>query len=508
MSGSGFALVFGLLLLGLAVWLLRRANSSSFRADANPEPLSSSSLSQEDDRPQDSEMDSWLEDDPDPEPEPEPEPAVDSVAEETSGSGGLSFGGARRKRRAWASEHGFEYAKEDKSLAAAWPRSVVGAGHDSEGAPVARDVVSGFTEGHLTHFADVGGHTLVAMRRVEFSPVSVHYSTELPMPEGMRRIEPLDQPPFVAYTSDVRALDRMLDARVEDGLQALSQVSSEVVWEADWLILRISRKLDVSVWDKILPHVRSLADAAMVLPPESLSIPLEMDLADQTRPMPGGALVIETRTKAVGAGVDKEENLDDEMAGGHLRAVPDVEPVGDVVAGEAAEYAAVEDERPDITRPAEPVVFPSRSTGRSEGAPERFEDFHVADPDDADPDGHLPKLGEDPEHIQPSTARRAHVIRSDEEHEATIFDEYSADDAAYEEPVTPYVDSVQPAEGVEYAEEEEALSHISRLRRDHRRRSGGGRHRAPDARHARPEPIEAVETEDIETVDGEIVDED
>lgn len=218
-------------------------------------------------------------------------------------------------------------------------------------------------------------------------------------------------------------------------------------------------------------------------------------------------MVIETHTKAVGAGVDKEENLDDEMAGGHLRAVPDVEPVGDVVAGEAAEDA-LENERPDITRPAEPVVFPSRSTGRSEGDPERLEDFHVADADDADPEGHLPKLGEDPEHIQPSTARRAHVIRSDEEHEATIFDEYSADDAAHEEPVTPYLDSVQPAEGVKYAEEEEALSHISRLRRDHRRRSGGGRHRAPDARHARPEPIEAVETEDIETVDGEIVDED
>ena len=60
MSGSGFALVFGLLLLGLAVWMLRRANSSSFRADANPEPLSPSSSSQEDERPQDSEMDSWL----------------------------------------------------------------------------------------------------------------------------------------------------------------------------------------------------------------------------------------------------------------------------------------------------------------------------------------------------------------------------------------------------------------------------------------------------------------
>ena len=384
---------------------------------------------------------------------------------------------------------------------------MVGAGHDSDGAPVARDVVSGFTEGHLTHFADVGGFTLVAMRRVEPSPVSVHYSTELPMPEGMRRIEPLDQPPFVAYTSDVRALDRLLDARVEDGLQALSQVSSEVVWEADWLILRISRRLDISVWDKILPHVRSLADAAMVLPPESLSIPLEMDLADQTRPMPGGALVIETHTREVGAGVDTKEHRGDETAGGHLRAVPDLEPVGDVVAGEAAEEAT-DDARPDITRPAEPVVFPSRSTGRSEGDPERFEDFHVADADAADPDGHLPKLGEDPEHIQPSTARRAHVIRSDKEHEATIFDEYSADHAAHEEPVTPYMDSVQPAEGVEYAEQEEALSHISRLRRDHRRRSGGGRHRAPDARHARPEPIEAVEAEDIETVDGEIVEED
>lgn len=553
MSGSGFALLIGLLLLGLAVWLLRRANSSSSSFDANPNHSTSLTDDQWGDQHQQSEMDSWLDDDEEPAAPLDSDAAQQSSAEafehsdaaetpnaereyehpeldnsradsapveeeaEYTETGALGFGGVRRRRRAWATSHGFEYLKEDKNLAAQWPREMLGssASGSASAVPVASDVVSGFYEGHQTHFSDVAGTTVLAMRRVASSPVSVHYSTAQAMREGMRRIEPLDQPPYVAYTSDVRALDRMLDSRVEDGLRALSQVSAEVMWEGDWLLLHISRKLDVSVWDKILPHVRSLADAAMVLPPESLSIPLEMDLADQTRPNPGGSQTIETHVRAVGDGRE-EENAADQVAetiGGHLRAVPDadteepqVEPVADALADPENEFDA--DDRPDITRPAEPVVFPSRSTGRSEGDPERFEDFHVADADDADPEGHLPKLGEDPEHIQPSTARRAHVIRSDEEHESTIFDEYSADDETHEEPVTPYVDSVQPAEGVEYAEEEEALSHISRLRRDHRRRSGGGRHRAPDARHARPEPIEAVETEDIETVDGEIVDED
>ena len=550
MDGSGFALLIGLLLLGLAVWLLRRANSDSFVADATPDPSA----------PHSSEADDWewesTEDDdasaefsePADEPEhgdyaeraesadfadadfaepaepaesvvdapthePAPHPETDTsgdepaVAREEEASSPLNFGGVRRRRRAWAAEHGFEYFKDEKTLAAQWPVDLLGI---TEPNPVAREVVSGYAHGLQTHIADVEGRTVVAVRREAYSPVSVHYSTTRAVPEGMRRIEPLDQPPFVAYTTDVRALDRMLDARVEDGLRALSQVSSEVIWDSSWVILQISRRLEVSVWDKILPHVRNLADAAMVLPPESLSIPLDMDLADQTRPMPGGPLTLVAKTLQLGSGVEAE-NAAPSTAGGHLRAVPDAgtdpEPVADPEADALESDLIEEADRPDITRPAEPVVFPSRSTGRSEGDPEDFAEFHVADAE-SESDGHLPRLGEDSEHISPSTARYSQVIRNDVEHEATIFEEY--DSTAAEETSVADSEIAEPAEGIYSAEvvdadaDEEALSHVSRLRRDTRVRTRG-RHRAPDARHARPEPIEAVEVEDIETVDGEVV---
>ena len=557
MDGSGFALLIGLLLLGLAVWLLRRANSDSFVADATPDPSASHSseaadwewesaedddasaeFSEPADEPEDGDyteragsVDSAdFADDADyaeptepvadapetvpaPAHEPAPHPETDTsgeepaVAREEEASSPLNFGGVRRRRRAWAAEHGFEYFKDEKTLAAQWPVDLLGI---TEPNPVAREVVSGYAHGLQTHIADVEGRTIVAVRREAYSPVSVHYSTTRAVPEGMRRIEPLDQPPFVAYTTDVRALDRMLDARVEDGLRALSQVSSEVIWDSNWVILQISRRLEVSVWDKILPHVRNLADAAMVLPPESLSIPLDMDLADQTRPMPGGPLTLEAKTLQLGSGVEAEKAAPS-TAGGHLRAVPDAgtdpEPVADPVADALEADLIEEDGRPDITRPAEPVVFPSRSTGRSEGDPEDFAEFHVADAE-SESDGHLPRLGEDSEHISPSTARYSQVIRNDVEHEATIFEEY--DSATVEETFVADSEIAEPAEGVYSAEvidadsDEEALSHVSRLRRDTRVRTRG-RHRAPDARHARPEPIEAVEVEDIETVDGEVV---
>lgn len=447
----------------------------------------------------------------------EPEEAGSEVVAATpaSTSGMAGFGFPRRRRRQWAIDNGFEYTKEDSELARAWPVAITGAQHGR--VPMLREVVSGFVDGHQVHIGDMGSSTLMAMRRVEESPVQVLYSAGSAQPAGMRRTDLLDQPPFAAYTTDVRALDRMLDARVEDALAALSQVATDVAWGQNWTVVRVSRKLDFHVWEAILPRLRSLVDAAMVLPPAQTSAPLEMLYADQLRPQPGGPLQVHTDDPL------NQEEIEEQAAEAssrraHLRAVPDGAEdaegsdahasaagegpgaqTGQAGAGqagqagraerseEAAAHAEVPNpERPDITRPAEPVAFPSRTHARWEGGDTgSFDSFAVGDYDDADDDVHagrrrrrdggIPRLGEDPEHMSAHASQYAQVIRDDAE-EATIFEEV-----------------------------EETKSTAIRLSPVTQRRRSGGRHRAPEARHARPEPIEPVE---YETVDGEVVEDD
>lgn len=450
----------------------------------------------------------------------EPEEAESEVVAATpaSTSGMAGFGFPRRRRRQWAIDNGFEYTKEDSELARAWPVAITGAQHGR--VPTLREVVSGFVDGHQVHIGDMGSSTLMAMRRVEESPVQVLYSAGSAQPAGMRRTDLLDQPPFAAYTTDVRALDRMLDARVEDALAALSQVATDVAWGQNWTVVRVSRKLDFHVWEAILPRLRSLVDAAMVLPPAQTSAPLEMLYADQLRPQPGGPLQVHTDDPLNQEEIE-EQAAETSSRRAHLRAVPDgaedadgsdahasaagEDPgaqAGQAGAGqagqagqagraerseEAAAHAEVPNpERPDITRPAEPVAFPSRAHARWEGGDTgSFDSFAVGDYDDADDDAHagrrrrrdggIPRLGEDPEHMSAHASQYAQVIRDDAE-EATIFEEV-----------------------------EETKSTAIRLSPVTQRRRSGGRHRAPEARHARPEPIEPVE---YETVDGEVVEDD
>lgn len=447
----------------------------------------------------------------------EPEEAESEIVAATpaSTSGMAGFGFPRRRRRQWAIDNGFEYTKEDSELARAWPVTITGAQHGR--VPMLREVVSGFVDGHQVHIGDVGSSTLMAMRRVEESPVQVLYSAGSAQPAGMRRTDLLDQPPFAAYTTDVRALDRMLDARVEDALAALSQVATDVAWGQNWTVVRVSRKLDFHVWEAILPRLRSLVDAAMVLPPAQTSAPLEMLYADQLRPQPGGPLQVHTDDPLNQEEIE-EQAAETSSRRAHLRAVPDGAEdadgsdahasaagegsgaqTGQAGAGqagqagraerseEAAAHAEVPNpERPDITRPAEPVAFPSRTHARWEGGDTgSFDSFAVGDYDDADDDVHagrrrrrdggIPRLGEDPEHMSAHASQYAQVIRDDAE-EATIFEEV-----------------------------EETKSTAIRLSPVTQRRRSGGRHRAPEARHARPEPIEPIE---YETVDGEVVEDD
>lgn len=543
MSGSIVALLIGLILLVVAVWLLKHASSqgeSGGAAAARQSVPPASSLPDADSTDDDGDANGaastagavpWGTDGSEvaderadragegavagpvgeqaqPEDAPElppedaqaPEEGPDMVAAETA-QGGL-FASIRRRRRQWAAANGAEFTREDLDLPQEWPIAALHAVSVSPIRALAKDVVSGFWEGHEYHVADLGEGTLMAMRRAAASPVTVHYSREQGVTEGLRRSELLDQPPYAAYTSDVRALDRMLDVRVEDSLAALSQVASDVIWGGDWVILSISRKLDFSIWLRILPELLSLAHAAMVLPPRTMSVVLELENADQTRALPGTAVSLtpagaESSDHQQGEKALRDENRrehgeSDEAPAGERKSRPGyLRPVGQtsaapVEAGESGEaavppssvwdaaevYAGQESDestfsdRPHIERPANPVEFPRRFDREREANLTDDFDGSVLEMDSEN----IPLIGEDPDHISASVGQRPQVIRADIERAPTIFSD--------------------------------ELSATAAERRGQRRRSG--RHRAPDARHALPSPIEPVEAE-IELVEAEIV---
>ncbi|KAB1550670.1 hypothetical protein [Corynebacterium sp. 321] len=514
---------------------------------------------------------------------------IDRSAERDAASASKNFdvlSGGRRKRRAWAQAHECEYVKTDAHVAEDWPQLVLGRVEQESGeTPVLRDVVSGFFRGYPVIIGDVNRSTVLAMRRAEPSPAHVVYTVHGELPHGLRRAERCDHDPYFAFTNDIRALDRMLDDRVLDGLAALSQVADHIEWQGRWLYVRISRKLDTSVWDQILPHQFHMANAAMVLPPMYSNVPLEFERADPTRAVPGSDWSIatardshfelpdaaaedaaasktaaeaeaETRSETgsevvaeIGAESrsDAAANTVDGVAQnrpGYLRAVPDAgvnsahadhsganadrfgaagdetggdqagsgetgqdadesDPAGSTTSTDSAGVAhtSVPDpHNPDITRPAAKVVFPTRSRSRTEGDMEDYSASHLTEETHT-----LPKLGEDPDHINPSTAQRPHVLRADAGTKATIFDDVDEPDVDYVEPEFDRPGEEAVGAAASGSQDEEPRDEITQadVLASRRQDKNTGKHRAPDARHARPEPIEPVE---IETVDAEIVD--
>lgn len=404
---------------------------------------------------------------------------VDGAAVPVVDAGSSSPG--RRQRRHWAQQHGFEYTREDADLPGEWPASVIDTLADQGRAPVARDVVSGVVGGHPAHVADVGGVTVVAVRRDEGSPVSVHATRHAGMPAGMRHGAEFDRPPFTLYATDLRALDRMLDTRADAALRAVEDIAADVALADDWALVRLRPRLDVAVWADVIDRVILLADAARVLPPWVTSVPLDMLHADPTTALDGDGVHVETRGPGEDGPAGRSDAGDtggtggtagaDSGAGtvtgvrGHLRAVPDArgphdratagpadgasgtagddadgttghgttgygddvttaygtggDDVAGATAGDAADATSAR-ERPYITRSAEPVDLPRRDGARRVGDTAGIDDRPPGDP--LAGEGDLPLLGEDPDHIRvPTTSPR--VIRTDRGHGATIFDD-------------------------------------------------------------------------------------
>lgn len=438
-------------------------------------------------------------DDPaDPEPAGEPIPEsrqdgsgavddfVDAVAPTSEASSNGLFAG-RRARRQWAQAHGYEYAKEDRYLPGEWPDSLMTLIRADAAAgsatTVARDLVSGFTGGHQFHLAEVNGITVVALRREVFSPVQVHLSDGAAMPAGMRHSELCDRPPYTGYSSDNRALDRMLDSRVDAALHALAGSVSDIAFSTTWVAMKMARRTDPPIWDHVIVQGRALVAASRVLPPRVTSHELDMTNADPTRPRVRGtvdAAVVEEHT---GDGEEQETQDEAPAQRAHLRAVPDAVPP-ETTSGDPAETDAsderddqvghTEEPRPRMERSATPVDFPTRSEGQTMGDISGFPDEDGEETVEADP---IPVVGEDPDHSRTASGGGPRVIRS-AERRSTIFGD--GDDVAT---TSAEVDIIGGAAGP----------------------TSRGRHRAPSARHARHAGESGKQT-DYPEVDAEVVD--
>lgn len=547
MSFAVLVLLLGLALLVLAAGLFWRASKGPSQTHApapvpeqvpDPAPAPTADPVQDestedlqDDLPEEA-QDAAPAAHPEPEREPEaiPEPATEPEAEpipestqdtaDTTGTGGTAtstdaaassnglFAG-RRSRRQWAQSHGYEYAKEDRYLPGEWPDSLMtlisADAVTGSAATVARDLVSGFTGGHQFHLAEVNGVTVVALRREFFSPVRVHLSDTAGMPAGMRHSELCDRPPYTGYSTDNRALDRMLDSRVEGALHALAGSVSDIAFSSTWVALKMGRRTDPPIWDHVLVQGRALVDASRVLPPRVTSVELDLSGADPTRPRvraaaAASAATAAEATEAQDAGSAASGERQAPAHRGHLRAVPDAArrassaegaegtdtgSATDAVSDVDVEAAGTDGDtgRPRMERSSTPVDFPTRSQGQTMGDtssfPEYPEDGDAPDGAAPDPDP-IPAVGEDPDHSRTASGGGPRVIRTAEQR-STIFGEDPAD-------------SDTGATGATTSAEVDILGTAEQ--------SSRGRHRAPSARHAR----HIGESGEYPEVDAEVVD--
>lgn len=462
---------------------------------------------------------------------PSPEPSAAPAPAQIN----ASFSG-RRGRRHWAAARGFEYTREDAFLTAEWPESLLREMSPTDQGPPARDLVSGFVDGRQLHIADVLGGTVFALRRGAYSPVNVHATVAAAMPAGMRHDAAFDRAPFTVYASDTRALGRMLDSRVENALAAMAGVVTDVVFGGAWVVARCTRRADADRWDRLLPHLVALGDAARVLPPLVTSATLDIAVADPTRPRPASGVTVNPgAVGAVSAAEDAAEKQEPARPG-HLRAVPDAPAEGSsapTVPPEQADAAGSGATGPDPTdpsltdpldtegtrgfpdrsgghpaveRPAEPVEFPTRSRGRVFGDA----DLDGSWPEDVAEDGltSIPALGEEPSPSAGPGPGDPRIMRTGAS--ATIFTDADADAVAEDGEAGAAGAATVPGAAADTADPGgnpggrpgnspgadpgEPGGTPSRPR---------GRHRGPDARHAGSDGGDA---DPYDVVDPEVVD--
>lgn len=285
--------------------------------------------------------------------------------------------GGRRARKAWAAQRNAGFATADPALAGQWGRVPEGQ---------ARDVVSGFAHGREMHLADVGGTTVLALRRPVGSPEVLEFSRD----GGADLREVGVEDGVLVSAGDPELIHRIFDDRAHRVLRRMPPAVTAQWAEGDWAISALAEGAGPADWDAAVDQLAEFADIVRRLPPTPGETG-ELDPAGwgPTRP----------------AADDAEEHRE---PGGHLVGLP--------VGAPAREHREGEGEDP-VWRPApetapEPVELPTRSIGTRRGEGE-FRGIGEADAD-------LPALGEDPGHTRArSTAGR--VIREDDAADAGIF---------------------------------------------------------------------------------------
>lgn len=189
-------------------------------------------------------------------------------------------GSSRRERRQWAMSHGFGYSKRDDFLHDEWTR-----GAAASGAPVC-EVVSGRAGGYEMYLADIGGMTVMAVRRGSSSDVVVEAHRGVPQ-HAQDLVAVTSTAGFRILTNDAGATERFIDERVEAALTAMPGEVSQVWLETDWILAQFVPRSTPSEWDAAREPLALLADAARTLPPRTSVVQVEA-LSDlgPSRPMP------------------------------------------------------------------------------------------------------------------------------------------------------------------------------------------------------------------------------
>ncbi|QGU08393.1 hypothetical protein COCCU_12465 [Corynebacterium occultum] len=316
-----------------------------------------------------------------PESEPEAEAAVDIDKQDQDKPEtrraprrtGLSLPGSqRRERRAWAEANEWEFKRTDAYLDDEWNRGAAASG------AVVRDVVSGVVYGKEMHLVDLGGVTVMAVRRGAPSDVVIDLRRIEAIPAD-RSAESPDLVPvseingFRLYATETGPAERFIDERVTAALDALPEIVAAVWAEGDWVLAQTLKGSHQGDWDEMCAPLASLADAARTLPPP-LNTPqaINHEDLDPTRRMPPK-----------------------QHPPAQLVAVPDPEP-----------------DTPLVIRPEEPLELPSRTRSESRG---------VVEPRPVGVDEVAPIAEETPE-LDPEKLNGLRVLR-DLSRGSSIFDD-------------------------------------------------------------------------------------
>ena len=241
-------------------------------------------------------------------------------------------GSARRERKAFGQQRGWEYAKHDSYLADEWSRGAAARGQEP------RDIVAGNFRNHETLLFDMGTIPVMAMRTGAASDIVVDFrragekrAGETVDNSSEDLVYVREEEGFEVFASDAGVGQRLIDPRVSAALHRLPTAVTAVWMEGEWVLAQTTKHARSAEWEELLEPLALLADAARVLPPRSEATQvLRVDELDPSRDIPQPPQPEPTGPTAV---PDRDDSLD----------------------------------APTIQRPTEPVVMPSRSTSEARG---------------------------------------------------------------------------------------------------------------------------------------------